>query len=67
MCKLYFDAICENQILMLAKTLNGKISTLFIFIDDNSPHNAFVCELGFMRIMTRYDPFYDKHIILNNV
>ena len=24
MCKLYFDAICENQILVLAKSLNGK-------------------------------------------
>ena len=24
MCKLYFDAICENLILMLAKSLNGK-------------------------------------------
>ena len=24
MCKLYFDAICENQISVLAKSLNGK-------------------------------------------
>ena len=24
MCKLYFDAICENLIIMLAKSLNGK-------------------------------------------
>ena len=29
MCKLYFDAICENQILMLAKSLNGKHVYLF--------------------------------------
>ena len=24
MCKLYFDAICKNQILVLVKSLNGK-------------------------------------------
>ena len=47
MCKLYVDAICEHQFLMLAKSLNGKLpSSSFIY--DNSPHNAFVCELGYM-------------------
>ena len=81
-CVKYFDskcvkidAICANFILTLFVKIKCQclpnlwtvnISTLFIFIYDNSPHNAFVCELGYMRIMTRYDYFYDRHIILNN-
>ena len=50
MCKLYFDAICENQILMLAKSLNGKHSYPLYFSFMITVHimhlyvNCIICE-----------------------